>query len=126
MVPLCSLTGTLIPAGRVYSLFTACSRRSILYTYMLDTGIMSFPDEIQMIGSVLTMPLCLPSVLFPRLFSFLFLAVMCQLHSVATAPHNSLFQSNEHFMESRMERIKQIPSIWPLAWAGFSAVLQIS
>lgn len=90
---------------------------------------MLFPNKVQMIGLVHT-AFCpsafLQSILFPHLFPFLFLAVMCHLHTVAIAVHNALFQSNKLVMESRIKSIKQIPSIRPLAWAGFSAVLPVS
>lgn len=73
MVPLWSLTSTLIPAGRVYLLFTACSGRSILCTYMLDLHRdRVFPNKIQMIDlvlvafcpSVFLQPILLPHVFF--------------------------------------------------------------
>lgn len=99
MVPLWSLTGTLIPAGRVYLLFTACSGRSILCAYMLGLHRdCVFPNKIQMIDLVLIVffpSAFLQSILLPHVFfSFCFIAIMCKLHTVAIAVYNALFQSN--------------------------------
>lgn len=60
------------------------------------------------LGAHSVLPFFLSSVhpLSTCLFSFLFLAVMHQLHTVAIAVHNALFQTNKLVMESRIMKIK--------------------
>lgn len=97
MVPLWSLTSTLIPAGRFCLLFIACSERSILCTYMLDLRrVCEFHNalKIDLLLTTFGLSVFLRSMLLPHvIFPFISL-LSCQLHGAPIAVYDALFRSN--------------------------------